>query len=237
MEDREIMNESTSKTVDKKSSHLWRCMNCNEMTNEYICTCCGKPSYKTAAREGSYKSGKTSESAVTYKNSAGTKSKNNADDIYKKELDSIADKLNVNVSHNKKIIRHIITLQVFLLMIVCTIFITKFYSLENKISNLSEKNQELISTLSEKDQELFDLISNQVEQTEEIKKPEEEYANSQIKYIVHTVERGETLLSICEKYNIEYGSDKNIISAMNGIENTNIIFPGQKIILLKFDNE
>lgn len=221
----ESIKELTSKTVDKPA-HLWRCLNCNKMTYEYVCTHCGKPSYNNATeKEIPYKSNNTSVNSATPEIPTENR-KNYADNIYKKELDSITDKLNINITNNKKVSKNILTVASILFVVLCTICITNFYNLENKISNLSEKNQELLN-----------LISNQTKQTEEIKKIAEQNTNSQIKFIVHTVESGETILSICEKYNIEYSSNKNIISAINGIENTNIIFPGQKIILLKFDNQ
>lgn len=219
--------ELTCETVDKPT-HLWRCMNCNKMTYEYICTYCGKPSYNKTATEKEipYKSDKTTVNCVVPKSPKESTKNNYADNIYKKELDSIADKLNKNITNSKKTAKNILSVASGLFVALCTVFIVNFYNLESKISNLSEKNQELLN-----------LINNQVKQTEEIKKIAELNANSQIKYIVHTVESGETLLSICEKYNIEYSSNKNIITAINGIENTSIILPGQKIILLKFDNQ
>lgn len=47
----------------------------------------------------------------------------------------------------------------------------------------------------------------------------------------YTVERGNTLAAICAKHNIDYGENIDIIKAVNGIDDPNAIYAGQKILL------
>lgn len=54
-------------------------------------------------------------------------------------------------------------------------------------------------------------------------------------YIVYTVKAGESLEQICQQNNIDFSANKNIILAMNGIQNSNVIRVGQTVILPKLN--
>lgn len=99
-----IKNESTEETTDKKPTHLWRCMNCNKMTYEYVCTYCGNPSYNktVGAKEISRKCDITSANSVQHEEQTKVKDKTPADYTLKKELESLVDKLNQNITDTKK---------------------------------------------------------------------------------------------------------------------------------------
>ncbi len=54
---------------------------------------------------------------------------------------------------------------------------------------------------------------------------------SVIKFKAYTVQPGDTLTKICKSAGIDYSANSRIILSVNGIENANQIFVGQKILL------
>lgn len=62
-------------------------------------------------------------------------------------------------------------------------------------------------------------------------------SSDEIKYIMYTVQSGDTLLKICEDKNVDFYSNKKIILSMNGIDNPNEIYVGQNIILPVIQSE
>lgn len=52
-----------------------------------------------------------------------------------------------------------------------------------------------------------------------------------VRFKVHTVKVGDTLMKICEDNQLDYQAMKNIIVSLNGIENPDSIFVGQALLL------
>ncbi len=52
-----------------------------------------------------------------------------------------------------------------------------------------------------------------------------------VRFVVYTVIEGDTLTEICEKNNIDFSAFVNTIVALNGLENENTVYAGQKLIL------
>lgn len=51
------------------------------------------------------------------------------------------------------------------------------------------------------------------------------------KFTVYTVVAGDTLAKICSEHGLDYNTNIRIIIELNGIENVNLIYVGQKILL------
>ena len=116
-------------------------------------------------------------------------------------------------------------LSVLSVIIISLIFITFVlcFSTRMQIKDLTKTNNELNNIVN------F--------QSEEIVALQKEFSkNNTVKYVVHTVKAGETLVTICNDYNINYAANKNIILSFNGIENPNQLAVGQMLILPKIDN-
>lgn len=64
-----------------------------------------------------------------------------------------------------------------------------------------------------------------------IETEKEEDTDDTVSFIVYTIQMGDNLSSICEKNNLDYLENKKIIMAINGIEDENKIFEGQRILL------
>ena len=89
--------------------------------------------------------------------------------------------------------------------------------------------------MEEKNKEQSSLVHSQSKIISSLEKTVTEISDSQIKYIVHTVKKGETLTDICRQYNIDYEPNRGIICSLNGIENPNTISIGQKLLLPVLD--
>lgn len=226
-----IETELTSKTTEKKPTHLWRCMNCYEMTYEYICTHCGKPSYNKTADENLRKRVTAAENTDRHEERTKATKEKNAETALTKELKSFADRINKNIKDAEKIQKYALSAVSVLLVVLSIVFAVKLSKSESKISDLTEANKTLSESVKSQLQETAELKKT-IEQSTE--KTVEQDTDNQVKYIVHTVEDGENLVSICDKYNIDYNACESIIFAANGIDNPNYINPGQKIILPQF---
>ena len=73
------------------------------------------------------------------------------------------------------------------------------------------------------------VLENKGELISEIKSYLENESN--VSFVVYTVETGDSLFSICEKMNIDYQSNFKIILSMNGIDDADKIFVGQNLLL------
>lgn len=84
--------------------------------------------------------------------------------------------------------------------------------------------------------ELQDLIKKEDDTT-----PDDPSDNDQkgveLRCIIHTVGRGDSLSKICKQYGIDYFSTKNIILGLNGISNPDYLYIGQKLILPIFETD
>ena len=54
---------------------------------------------------------------------------------------------------------------------------------------------------------------------------------AEIRFVAYTVVKGDTLEKICEAQRIDYDANVQIILSVNGIENANLIYAGQIIML------
>lgn len=78
---------------------------------------------------------------------------------------------------------------------------------------------------------------NPEQQTEQAPVPEEPPAQSQTEqvqyasFIVYTVNPGDSLSSICAENGIDYAANWRMIVGLNGINDPDILYPGQKLLL------
>ena len=216
--------------MGKRIVHMWRCLNCGKMTDAYICSHCGKESYIEDWGETTTKNekGKTIENQITNSdkeivNIAVPSSKTEIKDL-KREVTNLAERMNVNSTGTSKAIKRI-ALVLAVLFIVQTVMLgMNFRDMKKNVHSLEETNKELSS-----------LVHSQSGRISSLEKTVTEASDSQIKYIVHTVKKGETLTDICRKYNIDYEANRGIICSLNGIGNPNIINVGQKLLLPVLD--
>ena len=216
--------------MGKRIVHMWRCINCGKMTDAYICTHCGKESYVKDWYETTIQGEKPK---LTEK----LNSKSGKEKIYttvpspeteinglKKEVTNLAERMDINRTGASKAIKRI-ALVLAVLFIVQTVMLgMNFRDMKKNVHSLEETNKEL-----------FSLVHSQSGRISSLEKTVTEASDSQIKYIVHTVKKGETLTDICRKYNIDYEANRGIICSLNGIGNPNIINVGQKLLLPVLD--
>lgn len=216
--------------MEKRIVHMWRCKNCGKMTDAYICTHCGKESYiedwsKTTTLN---EKAKTTEEQISKSdkeiiNTAVSSSEAEIKGL-KREVTNLAERMDVNSTDTSKSIKRI-ALVLAVLFIVQTVMLgMNFRGLKREVHSLEEKNKE---------QSL--LVHSQSEIISSLEKTVAEVSDPQIKYIVHTVKKGETLTDICRKNNIDYEANRGIICSLNGIENPNTISVGQKLLLPVLD--
>ena len=210
--------------MENRIVHRWRCMHCGEMTDTYICAYCGKESY---VEEGTEEL-KTTERQI----SKSDKEKINTTvplpetelKGLKREVTKFAERINVNVADIGKAIKSIAWVFAVLFIVQAVMLGMNFRDMKRNVYSLEEANKELST-----------LVHSQSEKISSLEKAVTEVADSQIKYIVHTVAKGETLTKICRQYNIDFKANQTIICSLNGIENPNFIKVGQKLLLPVFD--
>lgn len=76
-------------------------------------------------------------------------------------------------------------------------------------------------------------LNNQADVINELKSliEKEQSTEQEVRYIMCSVQSGDTLLKICKDKNVDYYANKNIILSMNGITAPNAIYVGQNIVL------
>lgn len=216
--------------MGKRIVHRWRCMHCGEMTDSYICTHCGKESYVKDWNETTIQGEKPK---LTEK----LISKSDKEKIYttvpspeteindlKKEVTNLAERMDINRTSASKAIKSIAWVLTVLFIVQAVMLGINFVGLKREVHSLEEKNKEQSS-----------LVYSQSKIISSLEKTVTEVSDSQIKYIVHTVKKGETLADICRQYNIDYEANRGIICSLNGIENPNTISMGQKLLLPVLD--
>ena len=212
--------------MGKRIVHTWRCINCRKMTDAYICTHCGKESYVKDWNETTIQNEKAN--TTERQNSKSDKEK-----IYttvpapeteinglKKEVTNLAEKMDINRAGASKAIKSIAWVLTVFFIVQAVMLGINFIGLKREVHSLEEKNIEQSS-----------LVHSQSKIISSLEKTVTEISDSQIKYIVHTVKKGETLTDICRQYNIDYEANRGIICSLNGIENPNTISMGQKLLL------
>ena len=216
--------------MGKRIVHMWRCINCGKMTDAYMCTHCGKESYVKDWSETTIQDEKPK---LTEK----LISKSDKEKIYttvpspeteinglKKEVTNLAERMDINRIGASKAIKSIAWALSVLFIVQAVMLGINFIGLKREVHSLEEKNKEQSS-----------LVHSQSKIISSLEKPVTEISDSQIKYIVHTVKKGETLTDICRQYNIDYEPNRGIICSLNGIENPNTISIGQKLLLPVLD--
>lgn len=109
----------------------------------------------------------------------------------------------------------------------------------NMINNQSliiNKNGDLINQLSGQNNDLSEKLDSLISQNEDLKSNIEqlnENISNSVMIEIYTVKRGDTLISICESFEIDYYAYRNLIMSMNDISNPSKIVPGQKILIIK----
>ena len=100
-------------------------------------------------------------------------------------------------------------------------------ALQKKLNSLSI--QDLIARL----EECEDQLEEQEKLIEEMKAMDKENEDSgtEVRFVMHTVTSGETLITICRQYGIDYYANKKILLGLNGISNPSKIYVGQNILI------
>lgn len=211
--------------MENKIIHRWRCMNCGKMADSYICSYCGKESYIKTNGEGisikkTQKFSKDTEHINCKPEDEFKKMNFVSETAVKKEFNLSVEQINTHINGVGKAIKSILLIFIVLFIAQSVLFATKYGSIKKSILGLEQANESLSA-----------LASSQGEKIDNLKKALDENADSQIKYIIHTVKQGETMIEICKEYNIDYTVNKSIINKLNGIENSDIIHVGQILIL------
>ena len=97
-------------------------------------------------------------------------------------------------------------------------------SQDDKIESLQDELGENSSMLEDQQQvidQLQDYGNDQVEDED----------NSLVVLKSYTVQAGDSLGAICEKFNIDYSNNISIIKSLNGIEDVDKIYVGQVLLL------
>ncbi len=204
--------------ITEIKTHKWRCMNCGEMADAFICSHCGKESCKNFDDEEKSIKKPIKEAETKKYTSEKTTDFNNK--IFEKHSRYIVNSVGEIADKESKLIKRILLTSAIILSVFLIVTVSMCDKLKSQVQTVLEANNDL---------------KNQINlQTEEIKKLNTD--SEKIEYIIHKVEHGENLESICKKYNIDFSADKKIILSINGIENENILNVGQTIILFKLKN-
>lgn len=205
-------------------THRWRCMNCNEMASSYICGFCGKPSYQ---KEETKEPKETAALEKTLKKPTEKKTqaagKNEVEIQLEKKLQTAALTVSTELKSGVKQLKKSISCLLGVAVVAAVVVITLCTNMQNKINSYEAANNELITKVQAQSLEIEKL------QKAANEKPEPEY-------IAYTVKAGETLEQICQQNNIDFLANKNIILAINGIQNSNVIRVGQTVILPKLNS-
>ena len=214
--------------MGKRIVHMWRCINCGKMTDAYMCTHCGKESYVKDWSETTIQDEKPklTEKLISDKEKIYTTVPSPETEIngLKKEVTNLAERMDINRIGASKAIKSIAWALSVLFIVQAVMLGINFIGLKREVHSLEEKNKEQSS-----------LVHSQSKIISSLEKTVTEISDSQIKYIVHTVKKGETLTDICRQYNIDYEPNRGIICSLNGIENPNTISIGQKLLLPVLD--
>jgi hypothetical protein len=100
--------------------------------------------------------------------------------------------------------------------------------LEN-IANLSKKQEDLLRDLEINNLAITSLLEQQKLKNNTIF---DQYGN-QLSFIYHKVQKGESLISICNRYGINYQISRKLIQAINGLDSNDLISIGQIVVLPK----
>ena len=211
--------------MENKIIHRWRCMNCGKMVDSYICSYCGKESYIKTNEENisikkTQKFSKDTEHINSKPEDKFKKMNFVSETAIEKELNLSIEQINTHINDVSKTIKSILLIVIVLFIAQSILFAIKYGSIKKSILGLEQTNESLSA-----------LASSQGEKIDNLKKALDENADSQIKYIIHTVKQGETMIEICKEYNIDYTANKSIINELNGMENSDIIHVGQILIL------
>lgn len=107
----------------------------------------------------------------------------------------------------------------------------RLMNIQNQLENMEKDAGGEITEDSEKEAraDKAEASENSEELEKEIK--EEERDGDVIQFKEYTVVRGDTLVEICEANNIDFAANRKIILAVNGIEDSDRIYAGQKLLL------
>lgn len=211
--------------MESEIIHRWRCMNCGEMADSYICQHCGKASFiEKESDEKANKALKEPESVVTVLSEG--KSNVSYNEIINEALNSIKISIKNQVFNETKKLETVLCCLFGAILILSLVTTVMCLKINGRANTLAKSNNNLNS-----------IIISQSEKIDVLQKQIGNYEKNGIKCIVHTVKSGENLEMICNSHNIDYLPSKKIILSLNGIENPNMLNVGQKIILVQVNGE
>ena len=113
---------------------------------------------------------------------------------------------------------------------------TDIQVLQETLTNaiLTSDNKAAIEDLIARIESQQIVLDNQEDVLAELKGTLSTYEDdnsSYVAFVSYTVQKGDCLSGICKNYGLDYNANIKIIKALNGIEDVNAIFLGQKIIL------
>lgn len=107
--------------------------------------------------------------------------------------------------------------------------VSNIHNLLRNQSTVIENQEEEIASLDLIVNNQNTKLSNQAETIDELKTLLE--SKKDVKFVSYVVGEGDSLFSICAKYELDYPSNKNIILAINGVKNPDKIYVGQRLLL------
>lgn len=121
-----------------------------------------------------------------------------------------------------------------ILCVACLVLGISLISLKKDYNECLAKQSEIVNEVNELLERQNTLISQQL--TENSGSLQNSGASSENKgqavlFTAYTVQAGDTIFSICTQNGIDYASNLKIILAINGIEDANKIYEGQKLLL------
>ena len=124
------------------------------------------------------------------------------------------------------------------LLCAATVFLGVFAAslnskLEAKLQEQSNANAQLSAQVDMQQAQIEaqeQLIEDQNQQIAQLQ-TEPETQEDVVSFRRYTVEAGDSLYTICQKHELDYGENIQLILSINGIDNPDHLYPGQKLLL------
>lgn len=111
----------------------------------------------------------------------------------------------------------------------CVILGASLISLKNDYQKTLAKQEETVEEINILLDKQNEVITEQTNAINNLRKNEKK--PNEVTFTVYQVEKGDSLSSICDKMQIDYSANYNLILKVNGITEPNKIFVGQKLLL------
>ena len=129
----------------------------------------------------------------------------------------------------------IITITVCLTLFVSLIIQNKSIdNIDNKVSSIIKKKTKIDTEFNQYKEEMNKRIDDQTQKNTLSTSKDTDNENNKIDSVnwkVYIVKSGDTLFTICSKYNIDYYAWQKIILSTNGINDANKIYVGQALLI------